>query len=210
METTEESNSLYETDKRLAFLLLCLLTFLLLFTKKSFIESETAVFEFLQDRPEGSFLQIFTAVQYLTIPLVYLWKFTIISFVIWVGCFMFGYKVTYSNCWSIVLISEFIFIIPEFIKIIWFMFIDTDPDYNTVLKFYPLAAINLFDVEQLQKRFVYPLKALNLFEVVYWIVLVYGVQAFAKKKKTTAIYIVASSYVFLFLLWLVFYSIVYN
>lgn len=210
METTAEPNSLYETDKRLAFLLLCLLTFLLLFTKKTFIESETAVFEFLQDRPEGSFLQIFTTIQYLTIPLVYLWKFTIISFVIWVGCFMFGYKVTYSNCWSIVLISEFIFIIPEFIKIIWFMFIDTDPNYNTVLNFYPLAAINLFDVEQLQKRFVYPLKALNLFEVVYWVALVYGVQAFAKKNRTTAVFIVASSYVLLFLLWLAFYSIVYN
>lgn len=210
METTAEPNSLYETDKRLAFLLLCLLTFLLLFTKKTFIESETAVFEFLQDRPEGSFLQIFTTIQYLTIPLVYLWKFTIISFVIWVGCFMFGYKVTYSNCWSIVLISEFIFIIPELIKIIWFMFIDTDPNYNTVLNFYPLAAINLFDVEQLQKRFVYPLKALNLFEVVYWVALVYGVQAFAKKNRTTAVFIVASSYILLFLLWLVFYSIVYN
>ncbi|HNP06114.1 MAG TPA: hypothetical protein PKN99_00740 [Cyclobacteriaceae bacterium] len=210
METTTEYNSLYETDKRLAFLLLCLLTFLLLFTKKTFIESETAVFEFLQDRPEGSFLQIFTAIQYLTIPLVYLWKFTIISFVIWVGCFMFGYKVTYSNCWSIVLISEFIFIIPELIKIIWFMFIDTDPNYNTVLNFYPLAAINLFDVEQLQKRFVYPLKALNLFEVVYWFALVYGVQAFAKKNRTTAVFIVASSYILLFLLWLAFYSIVYN
>lgn len=210
METTAEPNSLYETDKRLAFLLLCLLTFLLLFTKKTFIESETAVFEFLQDRPEGSFLQIFTTIQYLTIPLVYLWKFTIISFVIWVGCFMFGYKVTYSNCWSIVLISEFIFIIPEFIKIIWFMFIDTDPNYNTVLNFYPLAAINLFDVEQLQKRFVYPLKALNLFEVVYWFALVYGVQAFAKKNRTTAVFIVASSYILLFLLWLAFYSIVYN
>ncbi len=210
METTSEYNSFYETDKRLAFLLLCLLTFLLLFTKKSFIESETAVFEFLQDRPEGSFLQIFTAIQYLTIPLVYLWKFTIIAFVIWVGSFMFGYKVTYSNCWSIVLISEFIFTIPEFIKIIWFMFIDTDPDYNTVLNFYPLAAINLFDIEQLQKRFVYPLKALNLFEVVYWVVLIYGVHTYAKKKRNIAVFIVLSSYVLLFLIWLAFYSIVYD
>ncbi|MEP2668356.1 MAG: hypothetical protein ABJH04_05160 [Cyclobacteriaceae bacterium] len=210
METTSAYNSFYETDKRLAFLLLCLLTFLLLFTKKTFVESETAVFEFLQDRPEGSFLQIFTAIQYLTIPLVYLWKFTIIAFVIWVGCFMFGYKVTYSNCWSIVLISEFIFTIPELIKIVWFMFIDTDPDYNTVLNFYPLAAINLFDIEQLQKRFVYPLKALNLFEVVYWVALIYGVHAYAKKKRNIAVFIVLSSYVILFLIWLAFYSIVYD
>lgn len=210
MESATAPHSFYETDKRLAFLLLCLITFLLLYTKKSFIESETAVFEFLQDRPEGSFLQIFTTIQYFTIPLVYLWKFTIISFVIWVGCFMFGYKVTYSNCWSIALVSEFIFIIPEMIKIVWFMFVDTDPNYNTVLNFYPLAAINLFDVELLQKRYVYPLKALNLIEIIYWIALVCGVHTFAKKKLSTAAYIVVSSYVLLFLQWLVFYSIVYN
>ena len=210
METTTAHNSFYETDKRLAFLLLCLLTFLLLYTKKTFIESETAVFEFLQDRPEGSFLQIFTAVQYLTIPLVYLWKFTVISFVIWVGCFMFGYKVSYGNCWSIALVSEFVFLIPELIKIIWFLFVDTDPGYDTVLCFYPLAAINLFDGGLVQKRFAYPLKALNLFEVLYWVALTYGVHTFAKKKLATAAYIVASSYVLAFLLWLAFYSIVYN
>ncbi len=210
METSTDSNSLFETDKRLAFLLLCLITFLLLFIKKSFIESETAVFEFLQDRPEGSFLNILSTVQYLTIPLVYLWKFTIISFVIWVGCFMFGYKVTYSNCWSIVLVSEFIFVIPELIKIGWFTIVETDPTYNTILNFYPIALINLFDVELLEKRFVYPLKALNLFEIFYWLILTYGVHTFAKKKIKIASFIVASSYVFLFLLWLIFYVIVYN
>lgn len=210
METTSAANSLYETDKRLTFLLLCLLTFLLLFTKKTFIEGETAVFEFLQDRPEGGFLQILSAVQYLTIPLVYLWKFTVIAFVIWVGCFMFGYKITYSQCWSIVLISEFVFILPELIKIVWFMVVETDPAYHTVLNFYPLAVINLLDVEQLQKRFIYPAKALNLFEIVYWSLLVYGINAIAKKEMKIAILIVSCSYVLLFALWLIFYVIVYN
>jgi len=210
METSTERESLYETDKRLAFILLCLLTFLVLFAKKTFVESETAVFEFLQDRPEGSFLQIFTAVQYLTIPVVYLWKFTVISFVIWIGCFMFGYKVTYGNCWSVALVSEFVFIIPEIIKIGWFMLIDTDPAYNAVLNFYPLAMINLFDAELLPKRYIYPLKALNLFELIYWGLLILGVHAFAKKKKSIAALIVISSYVLLFLVWLVFYTIVYN
>lgn len=210
METTSSANSLYETDKRLTFLLLCLLTFLLLFTKKTFIEGETAVFEFLQDRPEGGFLQILSAVQYLTIPLVYLWKFTVIAFVIWVGCFMFGYKITYSQCWSIVLISEFVFILPELIKIVWFMVVETDPAYNTVLNFYPLAIINMLDVEQLQKRFIYPAKALNLFEIVYWALLVYGVNVIAKKEMKIAILIVSCSYVLLFALWLIFYMIVYN
>ncbi len=210
METATESNSFYETDKRLAFLLLCLLTFLLLHTKKTFIENETAVFEFLQDRPEGSILSIVSALQYLTIPIVYLWKFTVISFVIWVGCFMFGYKVSFGNCWSIALVSEFVFIIPEIIKITWFFTIDTDPAYVTVRTFYPLSLINLFDYELLAKRFVYPLKALNIFEVIYWFLITYGIHLFARKKLKIAALIVCSSYLLLFLIWLAFYTVVYN
>jgi hypothetical protein len=181
-----------------------------LYVKKSFVESETAVFEFLQDKPEGSFFQIISTVQYLTIPLIYLWKFTVISFVIWVGCFMFGYKLSYGNCWSIALASEFIFALPEVIKIVWFTTIDTDPAYLTVRTFYPLAAINLFEYDNLDQRFIYPLKALNLFEIVYWLLLINGVHAFAKKKLNIAALIVVSSYVFLFFLWLAFYSIVYK
>jgi len=210
MQTATETNSFYETDKRLAFLLLCLLTLLLLYTKKTFIENETAVFEFLQDRPEGGILSIINTVQFLTIPIVYLWKFTVISFVIWVGCFMFGYKVTYSNCWSIVLTSEFIFILPELIKIAWFTLVDTDPAYLTVKTFYPLSMINLFEYEGLPKRLIYPLKALNLFEITYWCLLIYGVHAFARKQLKIAALIVCCSYVLLFLMWLVFYIIVYN
>ena len=79
-------------------MLLCLATLLLLFIKISFIENETAAFEFLQDRPEGSVLRIISALKYLSIPFVYLWKFTVIAFVVWVGCFMFGYRVTYAQC----------------------------------------------------------------------------------------------------------------
>lgn len=210
METSSESNSFYQSDKRLAFLLLCLVTFLLLYTKKAFIESETAVFEFLQDRPEGGYLDILSAIQFVTIPVIYLWKFTVIAFVIWVGCFMFGYKVTYSNCWSIALTSEFIFILPEFIKIIWFTLVVTDPTYNEVRMFYPLSLSNFFEFEEIGKRYVYPLKALNLFEPFYWVMLTNGIHAFARKKLKIAAFIVFSSYVLLFILWLLFYIIVYE
>lgn len=210
METTAESNSFYQSDKRLAFLLLCLVTFLLLYTKKAFIESETAVFEFLQDRPEGGYLDILSAIQFITIPVIYLWKFTVIAFVIWVGCFMFGYKVTYSNCWSIALTSEFIFILPEFIKILWFTVVVTDPTYNEVRMFYPLSLSNFFDFEEIGKRYIYPLKALNLFEPIYWLLLIEGVHSFARKKLKIATFIVFSSYVLLFFLWLWFYIMVYD
>ena len=87
-----ETKSFFSADKRLLFILLCLFTLLLLYVKITLIEYETAAFEFLQDRPEGMVLRTISTIKFLSIPLVYLWKFLVIAFVIWVGCFMFGYR----------------------------------------------------------------------------------------------------------------------
>jgi len=206
--TTE--NPFYEADKRVLFLLLCVLTLLLLYIKKSFIENETAAFEFLQDRPEGGILQIISALQYLSIPLIYLWKFTVLGFLIWIGCFMFGYRITYTQCWGIVMAAEFIFLIPEVLKIVWFMTIEADPDYYSIRGFYPFSLMHFFDYTSMDKRWAYPLRALNVFEIIYWFSLVHGIHYFARKDKHTVWWIVACGYILIFLLWLVFYVIVYK
>ncbi len=190
--------------------MLCLATLLLLYVKISFIENETAAFEFLQDRPEGAVLQFINGLKYLSIPFVYLWKFTVIAFVIWVGCFMFGYRVTYGQCWGVVIGAEFIFLVPEVIKIMWFMVVETDPGYSDIRAFYPLSLIHFFDYTEIGKRWAYPLRALNVFEVAYWFLLVQGIHHYAKKEKKMVWRIVAFSYVLLFFLWLGFYVIVYK
>ena len=205
-----ETKSFFAADKRLLFILLCLVTLLLLYIKISLIENETAAFEFLQDRPEGMILKTISTVKFLSIPLVYAWKFTVIAFVIWIGCFMFGYRVTYSQCWGVVIAAEFIFLIPEILKILWFMMVDTDPTYNDISGFYPLSLIHFVDFESIDKRWAYPLRALNVFEIVYWFLLVEGIHHYARKDKKYVWIIVACSYVLIFFLWLLFYSIVYK
>jgi hypothetical protein len=205
-----ETKSFFSADKRLLFILLCLITLLLLYIKITMIENETAAFEFLQDRPEGMVLRAISTIKFLSIPFVYLWKFLVIAFVIWVGCFMFGYRVTYSQCWGVVVAAEYIFLIPEILKILWFMFIETDPTYNDISGFYPLSLIQLVDIETLDKRWAYPLRALNVFELIYWFLLVEGIHHYARKEKRYVWIIVACSYIFIFILWLIFYSIVYK
>jgi hypothetical protein len=205
-----EAKSLFAADKRLLFVLLCLSTLLLLFIKITFIENETAAFEFLQDRPEGMVLRLINTLKYFSIPFVYLWKFTVIAFVIWVGCFMFGYRITYSQCWGVVIAAEFIFLIPEVLKIIWFTTVVTDPDYQDIRAFYPLSLIHFFDYTAIDKRWAYPLRALNLFEVVYWFLLVNGIHYYARKDKKYVWIIVSCSYIALFVFWLIFYLIVYK
>ncbi len=205
-----EAKSLFGADKRLLFILLCLLTTLLLFIKISFIENETAAFEFLQDRPEGTVLKAINALKFVSIPLVYAWKFTVIAFVIWIGCFMFGYRVTYRQCWGVVIAAEFIFLVPEVLKILWFMLVDTDPSYHEIGAFYPFSLTHFFDFDSLDRRYGYPLRALNVFEVVYWFLLVNGIHFYARKDKKYVWIIVACSYILIFALWLLFYITVYK
>lgn len=210
MTEETESSSLFSTDKKLTFVILCLLSILLLYIKKSFIENETAAFEFLQDRPEGAVLRIISALQFFSIPLIYLWKFTVIGFVLWVGCFTFGFRITFSQCWSVVMAAEFIFIAPELLKIGWFLFIETDPTLFEIRAFYPLSLMNFFDFETLDKRYAYPLRALSIFEIFYVLILVNGVHYFAKRQKQSAWLIVSTSYILIFLIWLIFYILVYK
>jgi hypothetical protein len=205
-----ETKSLFAADKRLLFILLCLSALVLLFIKISFLENQTAAFEFLQDRPEGLVLRILNEIRFLSIPLVYLWKFTVVAFVLWVGCFMYGYRITYLQCWGIVIGAEFIFLIPEIIKIMWFMTVETDPPYYEIRAFYPLSLMHFFDYYSLDPRLAYPFRALNLFEIAYWFLLVEGIHYYAGKDKPVAWLIVVCSYAFLFFLWLLFYYIVYK
>jgi hypothetical protein len=174
------------------------------------IENETAAFEFLQDRPEGLILKTINAIKFVSIPLVYMWKFTVIAFVIWVGCFMFGYRVSYIQCWGVVIGAEYIFLIPEVLKILWFMVVNTDPTYQDISGFYPLSLIHLVDIDTLDKRWAYPLRALNIFEIIYWFVLVEGIHHYARKDKKYVWIIVACSYILIFFLWLLFYATVYK
>ncbi|HEY8511930.1 MAG TPA: hypothetical protein VIL31_08225 [Cyclobacteriaceae bacterium] len=212
MDTSQprETKSIFAADKRLLFVLLCVLSILLLYVKISFIENETAAFEFLQDRPEGFILQLVAGLKLFSVPLVYLWKFTVIGFVIWVGCFMYGYRVTYAQCWGVVLTCEFIFLIPEVIKILWFMTVNTDPTIHEIRAFYPLSLMHFFDYMAIDRKWAYPLRSLNLFEVVYCFALVSGIHFYVQKDKRVVWLIVASSYILIFLLWLCFYVIVYK
>jgi len=209
MELSHEPRSVFELPRRQTFILMCLATLAALYVKKTMIENETAAFEFLADQPEGSLLAIRSAAQYFSIPFIYLWKFTVLGFVIWVGCFLFGYRVTFSQCWGIVLLSEFVFLIPEVIKIGWFLFVKTDPNFFEIQAFYPLSVMNLVDFETLPKQYAYPCRALSLFELLYWYVLALGIQHFAKRGMKPAWIIVLAFYVPIFLLWLAFYAIVY-
>ncbi len=200
----------FEIDKRLYFVFLCLITFLVLLIKKNYIESETAAFEVLESRGQIGVLNLINAFQYLTIPLYYIWKFTLIGLILWLGSFAFGYRISYRKCWQIAMIAETLFLIPEMLKIVYLTYVFTDPNLYDIRAYYPFSLMNLVDYEDVASKWHYPLKALNIFELMYWTILTYGIHLAAKKKKEIAILIVLFSYVPIFLLWIWFYISVYK
>jgi hypothetical protein len=192
------------------FLIICLLTFLVLFIKKTFIEYEITAFQILDERGELGMFKLISSLQYFTIPIIYLIKFTFIAFFLWVGCFGFGYRITYSNCWHIVLVSEIIFIFPELIKVFWFMIFETDPNFGEVRAFYPLSLMNFFNYETVESKWHYPLKSLNLFEIIYWFLLVAGIYTKSHKVYRQSVIIGLFGYVLPFIFWLGYYTLVYK
>jgi len=181
----------------------------LLFVKRVFIIDSIAAFEVLNERGDIWVFDIIYSIQYLSVPIFLAWKWTWTTLVLWIGCFMFGYRVHFNQLWKIVMMAELFFFLPEILKVIWFSLFAADPDYNDYLAFYPFSLINFFDYTQLDPKWLYPLKAINLFEFIYWPLLVFGIYFVSGKKLKISTYIVLSSYTFFFFVWLGFYLLVY-
>ncbi|MEO9473970.1 MAG: hypothetical protein ABJG41_00480 [Cyclobacteriaceae bacterium] len=192
------------------FIAISLLYFMALLIKRMLIINDIAAFEVLQDRGEMWVFDLLFGLEYLSVPLFLVWKFVFTTLVLWIGCFMFGYRLTFAQLWKLVVLSELVFILPEFLKVIWFLIIHSDPDYHEFVAFYPLSLINIFDFEALIPKFLYPLKALNLFEVFYWFFLAASIFWISGKKWSISLMIVFTSYVPVFLMWLLFYIMAYR
>jgi hypothetical protein len=200
----------YKTNMWGMFLLLCISTICILLVKKSFVENETAAFEVLEMEGGAGFLHFLSTLQYLSVPVVYMYKFLIIAFLLWTGAFLFGYRLSYKEAFQTAVIAEFIFLIPEIMKLLYFMVIKTDPSLFEVQSFYPFSLINFTDTEILDKKWFYPLKAANIFEIIYWGILIFLLHSVIRKNKNITAVIVVVSYVIPFIIWLFYYAAVYK
>ena len=191
------------------FIIICLMYIALLFVKRIFIIDSIAAFEVLNERGDIWVFDIIYGVQYLSVPIFLAWKWTWTTLALWIGCFMFGYRLHYNQLWKMVMLSEIFFFLPEITKVLWFTLFYTDPDYNDYMAFYPFSLINLVDYTQIAPKWHYPLKSINIFEILYWPVLIIGIYFLSGKKLKTSAYIVTSTYVLFFIIWLFFYVAVY-
>ncbi|MEM6737497.1 MAG: hypothetical protein AAF620_15660 [Bacteroidota bacterium] len=141
---------------------------------------------------------------YLIVPIIYIIKFTLITLWILSATILFGYKNTFKEIFRVVIIAEFVWLIPSFITLIWFGFIDTDYNLLDVQYFKPLSLLNFFDASQVENWLIFPLQSLNLFEIAYMFVLAIGIKKILKKDYREALNFTIPVYGSALVTWIVF------
>ncbi|WP_143960345.1 sulfate ABC transporter permease [Litoribacter populi] len=206
---SQRTEELINFDKRIFFAFL-VITFILLryLTNILILEAIPGSDELAQDG-SFTFFHIFNTLNYLWTPFALLWKFTLTAFLLWIGTFLFGFKVKYGEIWKFVLVAELVFIFPELIRLLYFAAIPPE-NYLEIRNFYPFSIFSILTTDNIPNRFHYPLQALNLFEVIYWFLLAVGIHAVTGKAYQTCLALVLSSYGVGLLLWLGYYATVFK
>lgn len=191
------------------FIVVCLVYIALLFVKRIYIIDTIAAFEVMNENGNIWVFDILYKIQYVSVPIFLAWKFTWTTLCLWIGCFMFGYRLHFNQLWKLVMFLELLFFVPEICKILYYSLFYSDPNYQDYIAFYPFSLINLVDYTSLASQYHYPLKSINIFEILYWPLLTLGIYFLSGKKLKISAYIVLSTYVLFFFIWLLFYISVY-
>lgn len=177
--------------KLLLFILIILLYLLLAFFDKTYITTNSKIFDFLAKDYPSSVVQNYMEsqkkwwwVSYAVTPVLIGIKVLLVAF-----CLNFVKivsekleQVKFRDILTIVLIAEFVFIIAGFYKFFNFYLIDTDYTLETLQTYYPLSLINYKEAISTEKWLAYPLQLCNVFEFAYWGILAWGIWELADKK----------------------------
>jgi hypothetical protein len=200
----------FDFDKRLFFFILTLIFVVVRFITNDIILQAIPGYEQLEK--DGTFMifHIFNALNYLWTPFALLWKFTLTAFVLYVGGFAFGYRASFKKLWQYIMIIEIIFVLPEIIKMLYFMTLPDSVTYQEIRDFYPFSLQSLTGSDEIAAQYRYPLQAINLFEIIYIILLILVFHTVSKRSLAQSTVVVIFTYLPLFLLWLGFYISVYR
>lgn len=139
---------------------------------------------------------------YLLIPIWLLIKTSIVSLTLQIGTTIQGFKLKLSQTLRIALMAEFVFLLPQLIKLFWFLIVQKEYTLTDLQQFYPLSILNLFSAKDLSVLLLYPFQTFNIFEVLYWITLAIGIRLELDKNVDLGIKVVFSGYIPALLLWM--------
>ena len=173
------------------FIIISFLYTALIFLDKTYISTDSKIFDFLAKDYPSSVVQNYMDsqkkwwwVSYAVTPVLIGIKILLVAF-----CLNFVKiisekleDVQFRDILTVVLIAEFVFVIAGFYKFFNFYLIDTDYTLETLQTYYPLSLINYKEAISTEKWLAYPLQLVNVFELMYWGILAWGIWELADKK----------------------------
>jgi hypothetical protein len=151
-------------------------------------EQESAVFESLQ-----KWIYLSTAGYLVT-------KLFIISLILYTALYFVDQQVGFNRIFNVVTLSEFIFLLPAIIKILWFHCEYPSGTLAQWQNMHILSAMSLFGT--VSPDWYYPLQTFNLFEIAYWFLLSFGLSKITTMDYDQSLRIVLFSYVPVLFIWI--------
>ncbi|WP_297335526.1 sulfate ABC transporter permease [Algoriphagus sp.] len=203
-------HDLIDFDKRVYFFCIVLLFILIRYLTNELILEAVPNSQEVKDQGAFTFFYIYSTLGYLWTPFELLWKFTLISFLLWLGAFSLGYKIPYKSLWQFVLVAEFIFIFPELIRFLVYINPETAESFSEIKAYRPLSVLSLAGYENVALRLRYPLATLNLFELLYMVLLTIGIHSLSGQNMKKSALVVVAGYLIPMAIWLTWFSLVYR
>ena len=193
------------------FLFYCLITIIITWLNQTFIISDSLYYNSFAESMTVEKIEEFidstkkwSWVSYSLVPFFYLLKFTLVASCISTGLYFQENRFRFKEAFGLAIWAEGVFILVAVIKLLWFVFIQTNYTLQDLQFFFLLSTLNFFDVKHLESYLVYPLQVLNLFELVNWFVLAYGIKKMLGSSLERGMTVVASSYGVGLVIWVVF------
>ena len=140
---------------------------------------------------------------YLAIPLLILLRTSLIAFLMQMAVFFIDNEddTAYGKFWSVTLSAEWVTIILVAFRFVYFSAIKTDYTFDEIQSYVPGALTNVYDVSQLDTWMAYPFNLVSIWELLYWLVLIFGIKEIMKTSFIKSLGIVLASYGVGLLIW---------
>ncbi|NME72417.1 hypothetical protein [Flammeovirga aprica] len=144
---------------------------------------------------------------YLFAPVVLSLKILMITLALIIGGVLFDVSLSFKKTFGIVILTEFIFIIPSLFQMIWFISVEELISLNDMTSFTPWTLYYYLSQEELMSWTTYLLNLINVFEVIFILLLTYLIKRYlldSEKTEVKAYKIVLYGYGSGLLTWAVF------
>lgn len=159
--------------------------------------SNEIISKYLENREKWSWLG------YAFVPLLVLLRTTLIAFLMQMAVFFINTEdeTSFGKFWSVTLLAEWVTVMLIGFRFFYFTVINTNYTFEKLQSYMPGALSNVYDVSDLDDWLAYPFNLINVWELLYWIILIFGIQEIMKTNFLKSFGIVLASYGVGLLIW---------